>query len=140
MSDRKDFQTQLGIKKDFYSDVFTNFVIHPNKRDLVLLKEEESIKRSLKNIIFTSRTERFFNNDFGCNINKYLFELMTQDTLISIKQEIESAITNFEPRVNLIDVNVSFNEDYNSVFVGILFSIVNKSEPIQFTLRLERVR
>ena len=61
--------------EEFYSDFQTNFTIHPIKKDLTRLVNEDSVKRSIKNILLTNYYERRFRPRFGANIRKYLFNV-----------------------------------------------------------------
>ena len=134
--------TPLTNKQEIYSDFQTNFSIHPIKKDLTRLTNEDSVKRSIKNILLTNHYERRFRPTFGANIRKYLFENMTPITLEVIKMDIISAIKNFESRAEIIDVIVSGANDNNSVNVTITFSIINSLQvtTLSTTLTMDRVR
>jgi len=134
--------TPLTNKQEIYSDFHTNFSIHPIKKDLTRLSNEDSVKRSIKNILLTNHYERRFRPTFGANIRKYLFENLTPITLEVIKMDIISAIKNFESRAEIIDVIVSGANDNNSVNVTITFSIINSLQvtTLSTTLTMDRVR
>jgi phage baseplate assembly protein W len=125
--------TQQNI---IYSDFQAGFTIHPVKKDLSLLTNENSVKRSIINILKTNNYERRFRPRFGGNIAKYLFENATPATLQIIKNEIISAIQNYEPRAVVLDVVVSTTTDANSLAVSIVFSLINNSKPTTITLSI----
>lgn len=125
---------------NLYSDITTNFNIHPIKGDLVLLKDADAVKRSIRNLVFTDPYERFFNPLIGGGINASLFENINRDTESVIRIRITETIENFEPRANLINVKVKAFPDDNAYNVTIVFSINNSVQPIQLDFILRRVR
>ena len=128
--------------EEFYSDFTNNLLIHPIKKDLTRLVNEDSVKRSIKNILLTDYYERRFRPRFGANIRKYLFETITPLTLRSIQNDIMVAIKTYEPRANVIDVKVSAGSDNNQVDVSITFTTINNLQPayVSATIGLTRVR
>jgi len=129
-------KTQQAIYSDFLIDLDT----HPISGDLAVLKNEDSVKRAIKNIIFTNLKERFFNPLFGSNINSYLFENFSSTLEIDLKDNIILAIKNFEPRVRIIDIKVSPLIDSNSLSVTIIFNCLNNLNNTLLQFVLERVR
>lgn len=123
-----------------YSDLTTNFNIHPVKGDLVLLKDSDAVKRSIRNLILTDPYERFFNPTVGSGINASLFENMGRDTETILRIKITETIENFEPRANLLNVTVKALPDENAYSVTIVFSVINNIQPIQLDFILRRVR
>ena len=124
-----------------YSDIPTNFDIHPIKKDLVMITDDVAVKRSIRSLILTNPYERFFNPTLGSGITRSLFENINADTEYSIKKYVEETINNFEPRANLINVTVQASPDLNGYNVTIVFSINNNVNPITLTLALvTRVR
>ena len=134
----------LGVRttgvRETYADLYTNFDKHPDKLDLLRYINEESVKRSIKNILQTSRGERFFNPTFGSNIRALLFEKVSSVTESLLREYIETSISNFEPRAKLIEVIVSGMPDENAYDVSVIFSTINTTEPITLNLILNRVR
>jgi phage baseplate assembly protein W len=123
-----------------YSDIPTNFDVHPIKGDLVLLTNENAVKRSIRNLLLTDPYERFFNPDVGAGIRQTLFENFTRDTAYIIQEKITETITNYEPRANLYSVNVKALPDDNSYSASIVFGINGNITPITLDLVLKRVR
>ena len=128
--------------EEIYSDFQTNFTIHPIKKDLTRFINEDSVKRSIKNILLTNYYERPFRPRFGANLRKYLFENITPITLQTIKNDIVTAINNYEPRANIIDIIVSSGFDNNQVDVSITFTTINNLQPVLLnaSIALDRVR
>jgi len=133
-------KTLKTFKNVDFSDVETRFAFQAIKKDLVPVINEDSVKQSLKNIIFTSKGERFFNPNFGSDILLMLFENITPATEQIFTDLIKTAVSNHEPRANLIDVNVNPYPDENSVLISIIFSTLNSAEPITLDLILNRIR
>ena len=123
-----------------YSDFTNDLDFNPVSEDVAVKLNENSIKQSIKNILFTDRGERFFQPNLGGNIRAMLFENITPQLLVSMKQQITSTIKSHVPRCNLIDVVCSAAEDENGVYVSIVFNVINKQEPVVLEVVLERVR
>jgi phage baseplate assembly protein W len=123
-----------------YSDIPTNLDVHPIKEDLVLLYNENAVKRAIRNLLLTDPYERFFNPGIGAGIRQSLFENISSDTEFIIKERIRETIVNYEPRANLYSVNVKAMPDENSYSATIVFSVVNNTTPVTLDLVLRRVR
>ncbi len=109
-----------------FKDLSMSFQVNPINYDLIALKNESSIARSIRNLIFTYPGERFFNQNLGSGVSRSLFENIDRISASAIKDEIENTIKNYEPRVSLIDVivapdydNAQFNLTINYRIVGI---------------------
>lgn len=137
---RKTKTTPQTSKPLVYSDFYSNFDLELVKNDLLSHKNEDSVKRSIRNILLTDKGERFFNPTFGSDIRKMLFENFSPSTEQVVADLIKTAIGNHEPRANVIDVNVSGNPDQNSMYINIVFSVINKAEPVTLELILNRIR
>ena len=114
-----------------FKDVSMTFQRHPLTNDLIALKNEQAIARSLRNIVFTTPGEKFFNQNFGSRISKSLFENIDDISGSLIVDEIRQSITNYEPRVDLLDVKAEPNFDNNEFNVRIVYNIVGVDVPIQ---------
>lgn len=137
---RKTKTTPQTAKPLVYSDFYSNFDLELVKKDLLSYKNEDSVKRSIRNILLTDKGERFFNPTFGSDIRKMLFENFSPSNEQVVADLIKNAIGNHEPRANVIDVNVSGNPDQNSMYINIVFSVINKAEPVTLELILNRIR
>ena len=107
-----------------FRDVSATFQANPLNMDLVALRNENAIARSIRNLVMTAPGERPFNSELGSNVYRLLFENFDNQTSYAIKTEIETSIRNFEPRVNLTEVQVSANEDNYEFDVVIRYKIV----------------
>ena len=124
-----------------FRDISMSFQTNPLNNDLILLKNETAIARSIRNLVFTLPGERFFNEDLGSKVSKVLFENMDEISASIIKDEIENTINNYEPRVDLISVNVSPNYDENEFNVTINYYIVGIDVlPQQLSFALQPTR
>ena len=124
-----------------FKDISLSFEPHPVTKDLQILKNESAIRRSVRNIVETIPTERFFNSSFGSDVRSSLFEFVDFGTASVIQNQIETAITNFEPRVENINVEVEPNSDYNTFSVVVIFDIIGQEFPTQeYSFLLEATR
>ena len=121
---------QQRVKRK-YKDISMSFETNPLNDDLVSLSDTSAIARSIRNIVFTSPGEKFFNPDFGSRVSESLFENVDNVSALAIKDEIKSSIINFEPRVNLLDTIVASNPDDNEMNVTIEYEIVGIDIPPQ---------
>jgi phage baseplate assembly protein W len=132
--------TPLRKKRTLYTDFFKDLTLNPISSDLAIRTNEESIKESLKNLILTDRGERLFQPNLGSDVRASLFESATPVTLKIMEERVRDVINNFEPRVSLIDVDVTSLYDDNKVRVIIYFYVKNREDPLSVDLFIERVR
>jgi len=124
-----------------FKDISLSFVPHPVTKDLPILKNERAITRSIRNLVETIPTERFFNSLLGSDIRSSLFEFVDYGTASIVQNQIETTIENYEPRVNNVKVNVDPRPDDNSFEVTVVFDIIGQEVPTQqFTFLLEATR
>ena len=116
------------VSKSF-KDLSMSFKFNPLSGDLITLKNENAIARAVRNIVLTTPGEKFFDPDFGSNVGEILFENVDDITAVSIQDEIRSSLSNYEPRVELIDVNVDPNFDENQFDVLITYRIIGVDIP-----------
>jgi len=126
--------------RNIYSDLTTNFNIHPVKGDVILLSDEVAVKRSIINLMYTEPYERFFRPNIGAGLKAYLFDNISLDTEFMIKEKIIETIRNYEPRANIINVSVTAKPDDNAYVASIVFSILNNINPVTLEVILRRVR
>jgi phage baseplate assembly protein W len=140
MSTRADQYTQLKQTPIQYTDFFDKFFAHPVTGDVATIKNADSIKQSLKNLIYTNYGERFFQPGIGSNVYKSLFEPNDQFVQEDLQYHIRETIEQNEPRVNLIQVYVKSDFDTDQIAVNIVFSIINTSAVQNLNMILQRVR
>ena len=114
-----------------FKDINLSFKRHPVTNDLITIKNEDAIKKSVKNIIFTILGEKPYVPFFGTSINNSLFELSNPLDHIRISDEIKSTLLNYEPRISNIKVNVSNYPDSNEMNATIQYDITGVANPSQ---------
>ena len=124
-----------------FKDINLSFTPHPVTKDLTILKNENAIKKSVRNLVQTIPTERFFNSVLGSEVRDSLFEFVDFGTASVIQDQILNTIENFEPRVDDVSVEVEPRPDTNEFEVTVFFTIVGQETPVQeFTFILEATR
>ena len=124
-----------------FKDLSMTFQANPLNFDLIGLKNENAIARSVRNIVFTLPGEKFFDEDFGSRISATLFENIDDISATIIVDEITQSIERYEPRVDLINVEAFPNFDNNSFDVLIVYDIIGADVPaqeLQFALQSTR--
>ena len=128
-------------KSRAFKDISLSFSPHPVTRDLPVLVNERAISRSVRNLVETIPTERFFNSLIGTDIRDSLFENFTPLTVTVMEDQIRTTISNYEPRVNNVRLEVMGLPDRNTLEVKVLFDIVGLDQPVQsFNFILEPTR
>jgi len=124
-----------------FRDISLSFEPHPVTKDLPILKNENAIRRSVRNLVETIPTERFFNSDLGSDVRSSLFDFIDFGTSSVIETQIRTTIENFEPRVDNLFINVEPRPDDNAFNITIFFDIVGQDFPTQeFSFLLEAIR
>ena len=114
-----------------FRDVSMTFNKNPLSNDVISIKNETAIARSLRNIVYTIPGEIPFNPQFGTNISRTLFDNMDKISASLLENQIRDSITRFEPRVNLLNVEVQPLYDTNEFNVNIIYQIVGIDVPAQ---------
>ena len=124
-----------------FNDISATFQTNPLNGDLIAIKNETAIARSIRNIVFTLPGEKFFDEDFGSDISRSLFENIDDISANLIQDQIRQSIRNFEPRVRLRNVFADPNFDDNAFNVTIVYDIIGIDVPaqeLQFVLQPTR--
>ena len=115
--------------------------MHPVTKDILVLTNENAIKRSIRNIIQTVPSEKFFNSTFGSDVKATLFEFIDFGTASLLQKQVEIAINNYESRVNKVKVEVIPRPDDNAFEINVFFDIIGQDFPSQtFNYILEATR
>jgi len=114
-----------------FKDISFSFVPHPITNDLQILRNENAIARSVRNLVQTIPTERFFNPTIGSDVISSLFDFVDIATASTIKRQIEITLGNYEPRVENIIVEVYPDPDNNKFDVTVIYDIVGQDFPTQ---------
>ena len=114
-----------------FKDINLSFKRHPVTNDVVVIRDEDAIKRSVKNIIFTILGEKPFEPNFGSVINESLFDLSTNLNEVRISDEIKSSLLNYEPRISNVTASVTISPDSNEMNCTVQYDIVGIPAPTQ---------
>lgn len=123
----------------FFSDLDAAFTLTPRSRDVARKTDDNAIRGALRNLIHTKHYERPFAPELGCQIHNLLFEPGDFLSRTVAQRAISDAITKFEPRVELINVDV-YTTDGNEMFIQVEYRIRNTNQPGVFTTSFTRVR
>jgi phage baseplate assembly protein W len=124
-----------------FKDISLSFEPHPVTKDLPILKNENAIRRAVRNIVETIPTERFFNSLLGSDVRRSLFEFVDFGTASVIQDQIQIAVENFEERIENLIVQVDPIPDENTFNVTVIFDIIGQEFPTQeYSFLLEATR
>lgn len=123
-----------------YKDLDLNFEFHPIKKDINKTLDERAVIYAVKNLILTNHYERPFHPEIGSNLNKLMFENMDSITVSVMRKEFEQVIKNFEPRVNIKEIEITPEYDENRFSVKMTFYILSRTEPVTIEFFLNRER
>ena len=124
-----------------FKDISLSFKRHPVTNDILALRNEDAIKRSVRNLVETINEERFFNSLLGSRVRERLFEVPDNTIRATLKAQIENSILNFEPRVNLTDVIINHPNDTNDLEVIVVYDIIGQeATPQEITFILQPTR
>ena len=134
------FTKPLSTNTRKWADLDLDFTAHPVTKDIVLKRDVEAVKRSVRNLILTNKYERPFQPNIDGGVTRHLFELSTPHTKHDIESAIRNCISNYEPRAEVTDVFVTGDLDKNGFNVTIEFRVINTPNPVTIELFLERLR
>lgn len=134
------FKVQEVVRENDWKDLDLNFGRHPGTDDVSKLTGTNAISRSIKNLVMLHFYDKKFNPQVGSNATKLLFELITPMTAINLQNAISETIFNFEPRAELLGVNVEAVPDENGYNAEIIYRPLNTLTPVSINFFLERIR
>ena len=137
---RGDRLTQTGKISVIYSDFPDSFAAIPSSCDLARVVNADAVKQSLRNIVMTNTFERPFQPNVGTNVRASLFELESPTTYVTLQNNILLALSQQEPRANILSVVVTGQPDLNSVTVTISFTLINDTVPLTCVVLLRKIR
>ena len=114
-----------------FKDISLSFTRHPVTNDITVLKNEDAIKKSVKNLCQTSINERFFNPLIGTRIGRALFEINDPDISEFLEEDIENTLKNYEPRIKVKSVSVESEMDSHELNIKVEYDIVGLPLPLQ---------
>jgi len=128
------------ISKGF-KDISMSFEVNPINSDLIGVKNDTAIARSIRNLVLTTPGERFFNEDLGSGVSQLLFDTVDDISAAVIRDEIEQTIITYEPRVKLQDVKVNPNYDNHEFDVTVSYDVIGiDALPQQLNFALQPTR
>ena len=128
-------------KSKAFKDISLSFDPHPVTKDIPILANERAITRSVRNLVETIPTERFFDSNLGSDVRELLFENFAGSSVMILEDMIRTTIRNYEPRVGDIGIEVDAIPDSNNIDVKVLFEINGLDAPVQsFSFILEPTR
>jgi len=133
-------KTPITAIRKIYADFHTSFLENPVSGDLSLNINEEAVKSSILNLIHTDKGERLFQPNLGCGIRALLFDNIGLDTFITIEEVIKETLQRYEPRANIIAIDVIGSPDLNTVTITIVFNVINSQEDISLSTTITRIR
>lgn len=140
MAIAKDRFEQASTKFQVYSDFLNDLTPHPVVKDIVRYTNEAAVNRSIRNLLLTNKGERLYQPDLGTDLRKLLFEPISPSTSDLISKFVNDTIRYHEPRAKVLKVDVKAYEEQNAYAVTIQYLIINKQDPVQLTVTLDRVR
>lgn len=123
-----------------FRDLDLKFNIHPVKKDVTKHVNEYAVINSVKNLISTNFYERPFRPEIGSGIRNLLFENVDPVIAAQLERAIQETILNYEPRVQIYDIQTKPSPDENRYDVTLTFFIINNPNPITIDFFLERIR
>ena len=123
-----------------YKDLDFSFKQNPNTNDVGIKKDNAAVIQSCLNILRTNHGERPFDYNFGANLRAYLFENMTNVTAANMATNIQVALKNYEPRIEVLNVNIRAQAAENDVFITVTGKVKSSNEIVDIATTLERLR
>ena len=127
-------------RQETYKDLDFTFKQNPNTNDVSIKKNNEAVKQSVLNILRTNHGERPFNYHFGANLRAYLFENMTQITAAQMSTSINTALANWEPRLEVLNTNIQAKASENDVMITVTGRVKSSNEILDVSTTIERLR
>ena len=127
-------------RQETYKDLDFAFKQNPNTNDVGIKKNNDAVIQSCLNILRTNHGERPFDYNFGANLRAYLFENMTNITAASMSTSINTALTNWEPRIEVLNTNIQATAGENEVYITVTGKVKSSNEIMDITTTIERLR
>lgn len=127
-------------RKAIYADLNTLFYVHPVLNDVKPVTDIDAVKASVKNLILSSKYDRPFHPELGSGVNQLLFENASVFTAMSLRQEIERVLADYEPRINQLKVEIFDDSERNAYMVTIGFNVIYVNVETEITFYLNRLR
>ena len=125
-----------------FKDISLSFVRNPVTNDILAITDADAIKKSVVNLVRTRTGERFYNTLLGSKVEDSMFELQSPETAINLELDIKTLLSNYEPRISVQTVQVTYPEDSNDLNIRISYDVIGISIPaqtVEFILQPTRV-
>mgnify|MGYP001255938600 FL=1 len=125
-----------------FKDISLSFVRNPVTNDILAITDADAIKKSVVNLVRTRTGERFYNTLLGSKVEDSMFELQSPETAINLELDIKALLSNYEPRISVQTVQVTYPEDSNDLNIRISYDVIGISIPaqtVEFILQPTRV-
>ena len=127
-------------RQETYRDLDFTFKQNPNTNDVGIKKNNASISQSVLNILRTNHGERPFNYNFGANLRAYLFENMSNITAANMATSINTALGNYEPRIEVLNTNIQARASENQINITVTGRVRSTNEVVDISTTIERLR
>ena len=127
-------------RQETYKDLDFSFKQNPNTNDVGIKKNNAAVIQSCLNILRTNHGERPFDYNFGANLRAYLFENMTNITAANMATNIKVALKNYEPRIEVLNVNIQATASENDIFITVTGRVIANNEIVDIATTIERLR
>lgn len=127
-------------RQETYRDLDFTFKQNPNTNDVGIKKNNASISQSVLNILRTNHGERPFNYNFGANLRAYLFENMSNITAANMATSINTALGNYEPRIEVLNTNIQARASENQINITVTGRVRSTNEVVDISTTIERIR
>jgi phage baseplate assembly protein W len=123
-----------------YTDLDAAFTLNPRTRDVAVKIDEAAVRNSIRNLIHTKNYERPFQPSLGCQVHGLLFENLTPLTINVAERTIWQVLNKYEPRIEILSIDVAAGADDISMNVEVIYRILNTNQPLRFNTTFTRVR
>jgi phage baseplate assembly protein W len=133
-------QASIVSKKKPWRDLDLSLKIHPIRKDIIPLKDDAAIKNAVKNLLVSNFFERPFQPALGANLRGLLFEPADAITKLDLKQGVARVLGDHEPRIKVLNINITDNSDTNSYIIQVNFLIKEYDSADSVEIVLRRLR
>ena len=130
----------MPIKTRTFADFNFNFTSHPATADIVKVEDEDAVRSAIRNLIQTKNFDRPFHPEIGCGIHNLLFDNFTPLTIQLAKKAVGDILRAYEPRAEILDIQVTSPQDSNDLSITVIFRLINSDNPVKVTTILNRTR
>ena len=97
---------------------------------IALVSGEREIAESIRLILGTALGERPMRPEFGCAIHDMVFSPADTSLAGLIAYEVRASLVRWEPRIDVLDVEVSFDADEATVlYIDVRYSLSDTNDP-----------